>query len=127
MPSKCLKVGQLYMVPGSTSLGKYMNFKAPNGEILLPAVFSCLPDGYVGSMADEIFGDVAPISEVGDAHHDMTWWPVVQWVASEFIGHEWAWLFTTTGVAWVTCITQALEDEIVAWQMFQAVFDHETV
>ena len=104
-----------------------MNFKAPNGEILLPAALSCLPDGYVGSMADEIFGDVARISEVGDAHHDMTWWPVVQWVASEFIDQEWAWLFTTTGVAWVTCIMQALEDIIMAWQLFEAMWDHESV
>ena len=134
VPSKFLKVGQLYMVPYSTSLGKYMNYKSPNGQILRPAAFSCLPDGHAGSMAEDIFGDLARISEVGDDHHeqffdesDMTWWPVVSWVPTELIGQEWAWLFAATGVARVTCIMQALEDEIVVWQLFQAILDHETV
>ena len=133
VPSKFLKVGQLYMVPYSTSLGKYMNYKSANGQILRPAAFSCLLDGYAGPMADDIFGHLARISEVADDQHeqfdgsDMTWWPVVSWVPTELIDQEWAWLFTATGVAWVTCIMQALEDTIVAWQLFQGIFDHETV
>ena len=111
-----------------------MNCKSANGQILRPAAFSCLPDGHAGSMAEDIFGDLARISEVGDDHHeqffdesDMTWWLVVSWVPTELIGQEWAWLFAATGVAWVTCIMQALVDDIVAWHLFQATFDHETV
>ena len=85
-------------------------------------------------MADDIFGDLARISEVGDDHHeqffdesDMTWWPVVSWVPTELIEEEWAWLFTATGVAWVTCIMQALEDITLAWQLFEAMWDVESV
>jgi hypothetical protein len=36
---------------------------------------------------------------------------------------EFAWLFSTAGVKWVTCILQAMHEIIVAWELVEAFYE----
>jgi hypothetical protein len=132
VPSKYLKAGQVLMVPYRAGIGKYKNFASKHGKNLRPVPFAGLPDGYSGSMVDDISGDLARISQVGQDHHqqfdwddadELTYWPLVQWVPTADLPAEYAWLFTTAGVVWVTCIIQAMTEIIVAWEVVDVFYE----
>jgi hypothetical protein len=132
VPSKYLKAGQVLMVPYRAGIGKYKTFASKHGKNLRPVPFAGLPDGYSGPMVDDISGDLARISQVGQDHHqqfdwdesdELTHWPLVQWDPTADLPAEFAWLFSTAGVKWVTCILQAMHEIIVAWELVEAFYE----
>jgi hypothetical protein len=122
------------MVPYETGTGKYMRSK----KDIRPVAFACMPDGYDKKEQDQPASsssggrDLALIEEVQEDSHaqddlDMGWWPIVQWVLAdpgEVEIPDWvAELFTYCGCAWCTCIMQAIAQEIVAWLLYEAMFE----
>jgi len=107
-----LKVGTLCMVPYTSSLGKYIN----HTKAIKPVAFACVPDG---TMVLRGNNDLMRINELDEDSHlqdndeNMSWWPIAAWMPAEGYEAELSWLFTQDGVAWVSCLLQALEQLIV--------------
>jgi len=115
-----LKVGTLCMVPYTSGLGRYLN----NAKAIKPVAFACVPDGTRVEDNDDLMriNELDEDSHLQDNEQNLSWWPVAAWMPAEGYEAELAWLFTQDGVAWVSCLLQALEHIIVAWQLYEAMW-----